>query len=65
MADQSADEHEVPVTEDTKSAFQKALDKKKAAGQARSEHLDGLGKASGATASHKATRTFRRKSGSS
>jgi hypothetical protein len=67
MADQSADEHEgeVPVTADTKSAFQKALEKKKAAGQARSEHLDGLGKASGATASHKATRTFRRKSGAS
>ena len=65
MADQSADEHEadVPVTDDTKSAFQKALDKKKAAGQARSAHLDGHGGVGGATASHKATRTFRRKSG--
>lgn len=54
----------VPVTPDTKSAFQAALERKKQAGQARSAHLDGHGGVGGATSSHKATRTFRRKSGS-
>jgi hypothetical protein len=57
-----ADEVEQPPTDPAKSAFQAAMDRKRAAGQARSSHLDGHG-VSGATASHKATRTFRRKSG--
>ena len=52
-----------PVTESAKEIFAAALEKKKAAGQARSAHLDGHGGVGGATASHKATRTFRRKSG--
>ena len=46
-----------------KSAFEAAIEKKKAAGQARSAHLDGGAKVGGATASHKTSRTFRRKSG--
>jgi phosphohistidine swiveling domain-containing protein len=60
-----ADETEagVPVTSSAKEVFAAALEKKKAAGQARSAHLDGHGGVGGATASHKATRTFRRKSG--
>ncbi len=53
----------VPVTDDVKSAFAAALERKKTAGQARSAHLDGHGGVGGATSSHKATRTFRRKSG--
>jgi hypothetical protein len=53
----------VPVTESAKEVFAAALEKKKAAGQSRSAHLDGHGGVGGATASHKATRTFRRKSG--
>ena len=53
----------VPVTSSAKEVFAAALEKKKAAGQARSAHLDGHGGVGGATASHKATRTFRRKSG--
>jgi len=48
---------------DAKSVFAAALAKKKAAGAARSAHLDGHGGVGGATANHKATRTFRRKSG--
>ena len=52
-----------PVTSSAKEVFAAALEKKKAAGQARSAHLDGHGGVGGATASHKATRTFRRKSG--
>ena len=59
-AEQDADG---PVTESAKEVFAAALEKKKAAGQARSAHLDGHGGVGGATASHKATRTFRRKSG--
>lgn len=51
-----------PVTSSAKEVFAAALEKKKAAGQARSAHLDGHGGVGGATASHKATRTFRRKS---
>lgn len=51
-----------PVTDDTKSAFAAALERKKQAGQARSAHLDGHGGVGGATSNHKATRTFRRKS---
>ncbi len=54
---------EGPVTESAKEIFAAALEKKKAAGQARSAHLDGHGGVGGATASHKATRTVRRKSG--
>jgi len=54
---------EGPVSESAKEVFAAALEKKKAAGQARSAHLDGHGGVGGATASHKATRTFRRKSG--
>lgn len=70
MPDVSADHdpaqdesNEAPVTESAKEIFAAALEKKKAAGQARSAHLDGHGGVGGATASHKATRTFRRKSG--
>ena len=58
-----AETTEGPVTESAKEIFAAALEKKKAAGQARSAHLDGHGGVGGATASHKATRTFRRKSG--
>lgn len=54
---------EGPVSNSAKEVFAAALEKKKAAGQARSAHLDGHGGVGGATASHKATRTFRRKSG--
>ena len=57
------EEAQVPVTDDVKSAFAAALERKKQAGQARSAHLDGHGGVGGQTASHKATRTFRRKSG--
>lgn len=49
--------------ESTKDKFAAALAKKRADGQARSGHLDGHGGVGGATASHKATRQFRRKSG--
>ena len=58
-----ADGNPVPVTSSAKEVFAAALEKKKAAGQSRSAHLDGHGGVGGATASHKATRTFRRKSG--
>ncbi|QNK83092.1 DUF5302 domain-containing protein [Nakamurella sp. PAMC28650] len=57
-------EEQAPVTVSVKSAFAAALERKKQAGQARSAHLDGHGGVGGATSSHKATRTFRRKSGS-
>lgn len=56
-----AGEAEEPA--DAKAVFAAALAKKKAAGAARSAHLDGHGGVGGATANHKATRTFRRKSG--
>jgi len=59
----SEDATDGPVTSSAKEVFAAALEKKKAAGQARSAHLDGHGGVGGATASHKATRTFRRKSG--
>ena len=59
-----ASEHP-PVSEDSKLAFAAALERKKQAGQARSAHLDGHSGVGGATSSHKATRTFRRKSGAS
>ena len=62
--EQSTDDStDAPVTNSAKEVFAAALEKKKAAGQARSAHLDGHGGVGGATASHKATRTFRRKSG--
>jgi hypothetical protein len=57
------EEAQVPLTADAKSAFAAALERKKQAGQARSAHLDGHGGVGGATSNHKATRTFRRKSG--
>lgn len=57
------DTPEVPVTPDVKAAFAAALERKKQAGQSRSAHLDGHGGVNGSTVSHKATRTFRRKSG--
>lgn len=67
MTEQAAQEPsesaEAPVTESTKDKFAAALAKKKADGQARSAHLDGHSGVGGATASHKATRQFRRKSG--
>lgn len=59
--ERAAGETEEPT--DAKSVFAAALAKKKAAGAARSAHLDGHGGVGGATANHKATRTFRRKSG--
>jgi Family of unknown function (DUF5302) len=59
----SSETSEGPVSASAKDVFAAALEKKKAAGQARSAHLDGHGGVGGATASHKATRTFRRKSG--
>jgi hypothetical protein len=58
-----SDSEEAPVTQSTKDIFAAALAKKKAEGQSRSAHLDGHGGVGGATASHKATRQFRRKSG--
>ena len=59
----ATDSAEGPVPSSAKDVFEAALEKKRAAGQARSAHLDGHGGVGGATASHKATRTFRRKSG--
>ena len=61
---QATEDEHVPVTADTKAAFAAALERKKQAGQARAAHLDGHGGVGGATSSHKATKTFRRKSGS-
>lgn len=58
-----ADAEETSAAQSTKDKFAAALAKKKADGQARSSHLDGHGGVGGATASHKATRQFRRKSG--
>lgn len=54
---------ESPVTESTKSAMAAALERKQAAASGRGGHLDGHAKVGGATENHKATRTFRRKSG--
>lgn len=65
VTDETAEVGEnVPVPVTMKSAFAAALERKKQTGQARSAHLDGHGGVSGGTSSHKATRTFRRKSGS-
>lgn len=72
MTDQAAEQQsetdatdatEAPVAQSTKDKFAAALARKKAEGQARSAHLDGHGGVEGSTASHKATRQFRRKSG--
>lgn len=52
-----------PVSEATKSAMAAALERKKAAAPSGGGHLDGNAKVGGATENHKATRTFRRKSG--
>ncbi|WP_157695395.1 DUF5302 domain-containing protein [Nakamurella panacisegetis] len=52
------------MTPSTKAAFAAALERKKQTGQARAAHLDAHGGVGGATSSHKATKTFRRKSGS-
>jgi len=60
---ETAEGEDGPVSNSAKEVFAAALEKKKAAGQSRSAHLDGHGGVGGATASHKATRTFRRKSG--
>ena len=48
---------------DAKSAFAAVMARKQQAAQSRTAHLDGHGSVGGATANHKATRTFRRKSG--
>ncbi len=45
------------------TGFAAAIERKKAAGQARSAHLDRGGKIGSATSSRKTSRTFRRKSG--
>lgn len=58
-----AESTEAAAPQSTKEKFEAALAKKKADGQTRSSHLDGHGGVGGATASHKATRQFRRKSG--
>jgi len=60
---ETAEGEQGPVSNSAKEVFAAALEKKKSAGQSRSAHLDGHGGVGGATASHKATRTFRRKSG--
>ncbi len=58
-----SDSAAAPVAQSTKDKFAAALAKKKSDGQSRSAHLDGHGGVGGATASHKAARQFRRKSG--
>ncbi|WP_037366098.1 DUF5302 domain-containing protein [Nakamurella lactea] len=60
---QPAETEEAPVTASTKSAMAAALERKNAANAARGGHLDGHAKVGDATENHKATRTFRRKSG--
>lgn len=62
-ADHESQSDQTPVSRSTKEKFAAALAKKKAEGQARSAHLDGHGGVEGSTASHRATRQFRRKSG--
>lgn len=52
-----------PVTESTKTGMAAALERKKLAAPNHGQHLDGSAKVGGATENHKATRTFRRKSG--
>ena len=62
-ADHESQSDQAPVSQSTKEKFAAALAQKKPEGQARSAHLDGHGGVEGSTASHKATRQFRRKSG--
>lgn len=62
-ADSTAGADDSPVSEATKSGMAAALERKKAAAQNNDGHLDGNAKVGGATENHKATRTFRRKSG--
>jgi hypothetical protein len=62
-ASESPESEDSPVSESTKSAMAAALERKQAAANARGGHLDGHAKVGGATENHKATRTFRRKSG--
>ena len=57
------DDSAAPPASPGLSAFAAAIERKKAAGQARSAHLDGNAKIGGATSNHKTSRTFRRKSG--
>lgn len=57
-----AEGHDSPVTESTKSGMAQALARKQAA-RGNGAHLDGRTGVDGATENHKATRTFRRKSG--
>lgn len=54
---------ESPVSASTKSAMAAALQRKQAGGTGFGSHMDGQAKVDGATENHKATRTFRRKSG--
>lgn len=60
--DAPKDEPSSPVSESTRSKMAEALARKKASPTAGA-HLDGHAKVGGATENHKATRTFRRKSG--
>jgi hypothetical protein len=62
-ADASRSDPDVPVTPSAKDAFAAALARKKAAVANRAAHLDAHGGVGGSTASHKTSRTFRRKSG--
>lgn len=65
VPDTAAEDEQAPAAAEKPalSAFAAAIERKKAAGQARSAHLDGSTKVGGATSNHKTTRTFRRKSG--
>ena len=58
-----SDAEDAPVTPSAKDAFAAALARKNAADTKRAAHLDAHGGVGGSTANHKATRTFRRKSG--
>jgi hypothetical protein len=64
-AAREADQEQAPAAPEkpAMSVFAAAIERKKAAGQARSAHLDGSAKVGGATSNHKTSRTFRRKSG--
>ncbi len=59
----ATDAEAAPVTPSAKDAFAAALARKNAADTKRAAHLDAHGGVGGSTANHKATRTFRRKSG--
>jgi hypothetical protein len=62
-AEASEPDPDAPVTASAKDAFAAALARKNAAGAKRAAHLDAHGGVGGSTASHKTSRTFRRKSG--